>query len=223
MHGRAMKRLKQQLIPRSFFSRRTDLVARDLLGCLLVRQSNGTRLSGRIVEVEAYIGEEDLACHAKAGRTRRTEVMYGPAGFAYVYFTYGMHWMLNVVTEEEGFPAAVLIRAVEPVEGIELMRGWRGMEEKTLLCRGPARLTQAMNIRQPENGLDFCQTGSPLWIEAGAKANTDEIAISPRIGLGNTPEPWLSKPWRFYLKDSPFVSKVAKTRSAADGFFGEGG
>ena len=207
-------------LSRSFYVQPTLTVARQLLGARLVRREGDRRLSGYITEVEAYRGEEDLGCHAKAGRTPRTQVMYGPPGHAYVYFTYGMHWMLNVVTEEEGFPAAVLIRAVEPVEGIEVMRGWRGMEEKTLLCRGPARLTQAMNIRQPENGLDFCQTGSPLWIEAGAKANADEIAISPRIGLGNTPEPWLSKPWRFYLKDSPFVSKVAKTRSAADGFFG---
>jgi len=210
-----MRSNTQNLVPRSFFSRRTDLVARDLLGCLLVRQSNGTRLSGRIVEAEAYIGEEDLACHAKAGRTRRTEVMYGPPGFAYVYFTYGMHWMLNVVTEEEGFPAAVLIRAVEPVEGIEVMRSWRGMEEKMLLCKGPARLTQAMNIRQRENGLDFCREGSPIWVEAGKKSKATEIAISPRIGLGSTPEPWLSKPWRFYLKESLFVSKVVRGRSAA--------
>jgi DNA-3-methyladenine glycosylase len=212
-----MKLIKQNLIPRSFFSRHTDVVARDLLGCLLVRQSNGTRLSGRIVEAEAYIGEEDLACHAKAGRTKRTEVMYGPPGFAYVYFTYGMHWMLNVVTEVEGFPAAVLIRAVEPLEGIKVMRGLRGMAEKALLCSGPARLTQAMDIRQRENGSDFCAPGSPLWIEAGEKSDAAEIATSPRIGLGSTPEPWLSKPWRFYLRDSPFVSKLPKSRSLSGG------
>jgi DNA-3-methyladenine glycosylase len=194
-------------IPRSFFLRRTDLVARDLLGCLLVRQSNGTRLSGRIVEAEAYRGEEDLACHAKAGRTRRTEIMYGPPGFAYVYFTYGMHWMLNVVTEKEGFPAAVLIRAIEPVEGIEIMRRLRGMHETSLLCKGPARLTQAMAIQKGENGLDFCQETSSLRIEPGAKPNAKEIVVSARIGLGRTPEPWLSKLWRFYIKGNPFVSK----------------
>lgn len=194
-------------IPRPFFHRRTDLVARDLLGCLLVRESNGTRLSGRIVEAEAYRGEEDLACHAKAGRTRRTEVMYGPPGVAYVYFTYGMHWMLNVVTEKEGFPAAILIRAVEPIEGIEVMRRLRGMNEVSLLCKGPGRLTQAMAIQKAENGLDFCQETSSLRIESGIEPKTREIGASPRIGLGRTPEPWLSKRWRFYLKGNSFVSK----------------
>jgi DNA-3-methyladenine glycosylase len=194
-------------MPRRFFRRRTDLVARDLLGCLLVRESNGTRLSGRIVEAEAYRGEEDLACHAKAGRTRRTEVMYGPPGVAYVYFTYGMHWMLNVVTEKEGFPAAILIRAVEPVEGIEVMRRLRGMNEVSVLCKGPGRLTQAMAIQKAENGSDFCQETSPLRIESGVKPNAGEIAASPRIGLGRTPEPWLSKLWRFYLKGNSFVSR----------------
>jgi len=194
-------------IPRPFFYRRTELVARDLLGCLLVRESNGTRLSGRIVEAEAYRGEEDLACHAKAGRTRRTEVMYGPPGVAYVYFTYGMHWMLNVVTEKEGFPAAILIRAVEPIEGIEVMRRLRGMNEVSLLCKGPGRLTQAMAIQKAENGLDFCQETSPLRIESGVKPNAREIGTSPRIGLGRTPEPWLSKLWRFFLKGNSFVSQ----------------
>ncbi len=194
-------------IPRLLLPRRTDLVARDLLGCLLVRQSNGTRLSGRIVEAEAYRGEEDLACHAKAGRTQRTEMMYGPPGFAYVYFTYGMHWMLNVVTEKEGFPAAILIRAVEPIEGIEVMRRLRGMNEISLLCKGPGRLTQAMAIQKAENGLDFCEKTSSLRIEPGIKPKTREIIASPRIGLGRTPEPWLSKLWRFYIKGNSFVSK----------------
>jgi DNA-3-methyladenine glycosylase len=182
-------------------------VARDLLGCLLVRQSNGTRLSGKIVEAEAYRGEEDLACHAKAGRTKRTEIMYGPPGFAYVYFTYGMHWMLNVVAEKEGFPAAVLIRAVEPVEGIEVMRRLRGMDEISLLCKGPGRLTEAMAIQKTENGLDFCEKASSLRIEPGVKPKDWEILASPRIGLGKTPEPWLSKLWRFHIRGNSFVSK----------------
>ncbi len=202
-----MRRNSQTSIPRSFFLRRTEVVARDLLGCLLVRQSNGTRLSGRIVEAEAYRGEEDLACHAKAGRTKRTEIMYGPPGFAYVYFTYGMHWMLNVVAEKEGFPAAVLIRAVEPIEGIEVMRHLRGMNEISLLCKGPGRLTQAMAIQKAENGLDFCEKASSLRIEPGVKPDDREIIASPRIGLGKTPEPWLSKSWRFYIKGNSFVSK----------------
>lgn len=202
-----MRRNTKAFLPRSFFLRRTELVARDLLGCLLVRQSNGTRLSGRIVEAEAYRGEEDLACHAKAGRTKRTEIMYGLPGFAYVYFTYGMHWMLNVVAEKEGFPAAVLIRAVEPVEGIEVMRRLRGMDEISLLCKGPGRLTQAMAIQRAENGLDFCEKASFLRIEPGIKPKDREIIASPRIGLGKTPEPWLSKLWRFHIRGNSFVSK----------------
>jgi DNA-3-methyladenine glycosylase len=181
-------------------------VARELLGCRLVRQLNGDRLSGIIVEAEAYIGEQDQACHAKAGKTPRTQVMYGPAGFSYVYFTYGMHWMLNVVTETEGFPAAVLLRAIQPVEGIEVMQGLRGGKDVTELCSGPAKLTQAMGIARGQNSLDLCQP-SELWIESAVKLSRDVIASSPRIGLGETPEPWRSKPWRYLVKDNRFVSK----------------
>jgi DNA-3-methyladenine glycosylase len=194
-------------LTRSFYSRPTCVVARELLGCRLVRVLDGVRLSGLIVEAEAYIGEEDLACHAKAGRTSRTEVMYGFAGVAYVYFTYGMHWMLNVVTEQESFPAAVLLRAIEPIEGIEEMRRLRGRKEDNLLCSGPARLTQALAVARRENGLDLCQPGSGIWIELGERLSEKQLAISARIGLGQTPEPWLSKPWRYFVRDSPFVSR----------------
>jgi DNA-3-methyladenine glycosylase len=197
----------RQALPRSFFDRPTRTVARELLGCLLVRRLDGFRLSGKIVEAEAYIGEEDLACHARAGKTSRTEVMYGRSGLAYVYFTYGMHWMLNVVTERDGFPAAVLLRAIQPVEGIELMQRFRGRKVDRLLCNGPARLTQAMGIARRENGLDLCQPESVIWIENGERLKAKQIATSVRIGLGQTPEPWLSKPWRYFVKDSPFVSK----------------
>lgn len=206
-HVPSMRLIRAQAIPRSFFARPTCTVARELLGCLLVRQLNGTRLSGTIVEAEAYIGERDLACHARAGKTSRTEVMYGAAGFAYVYFTYGMHWMLNVVTEQEGFPAAVLIRAIEPVEGIDQMRKLRGGKEERLLCSGPARLTQALAIARNENGLDLCQPQSGIWIEPGEPLARNQITTSTRIGLGQTPEPWLSKPWRYLVKGNPFVSK----------------
>ena len=112
-------------LSREFFARDTPAVARYLLGARLVRMLDGQRLSGLIVECEAYVGRDDTACHASRGRTSRTEVMFGPPGFAYVYFTYGMHWMLNVVTEKEGFPAAVLLRAIQPLEGIETMRVMR--------------------------------------------------------------------------------------------------
>ena len=196
-----------QPLPRDFYARSTRTVARELLGCKLVRQLNGLRLSGFIVEAEAYIGESDLACHAKAGKTPRTAVMYGPAGFSYVYFTYGMHWMLNVVTEEPNFPAAVLLRAIEPVEGINVMQRLRGGKDLRFLGRGPACLTQAMGIKRSENGLDLCASDSSLWIEQGNGLLKRDVAVSPRVGLGNTQEPWLSKPWRYFVKGSTFVSR----------------
>ena len=194
-------------LPRSFFSRSTRTVARELLGCRLVRQLNGDRLAGIVVEAEAYIGEQDQACHAKVGKTPRTQVMYGPAGFSYVYFTYGMHWMLNVVTAKEGFPAAVLIRAIQPVEGIEVMQDLRRGKNLVDLCSGPAKLTQALGIARGQNGLDLCQPSSELWIESGLDFSRHVIASGPRIGLGETPEPWRSKPWRYLVKNNPFVSK----------------
>jgi DNA-3-methyladenine glycosylase len=197
--------LKQ--LPRTFFSRPTRTVARELLGCLLVRHLNGHRLSGIIVEAEAYIGEDDLACHAKAGKTRRTQVMYGPAGFSYVYFTYGMHWMLNVVTEAEQFPAAVLIRAIQPTEGIDMMQRFRAGKEVANLCSGPAKLTQALDMSRDQNGLDLCRPSSEIVIESHLTISKDSISTTPRIGLGNTPEPWKSKPWRYLVKNNPFVSK----------------
>jgi DNA-3-methyladenine glycosylase len=196
-----------QPLPRDFYARPTRTVARELLGCRLVRQLNGVRLSGVIVEAEAYIGESDLACHAKAGKTQRTAVMYGLAGFSYVYFTYGMHWMLNVVTEEQDFPAAVLLRAIEPVEGVEVMRRFRSGKDLKLIGKGPACLTQALGITRAENGLDLCRHDSGLWIEQGETISKRHVAVSPRIGLGKTPEPWLSKPWRYSVAKSPFVSK----------------
>src|SRR5512143_659622 len=116
---------------REFFAGDTLAVARGLLGARLVRLLDGQRLSGIVVECEAYIGQDDTACHASRGRTRRNAVMFGPPGHAYIYFTYGMHWMLNVVTEVEGFPAAVLLRAIQPVEGIETMRALRKTQENS--------------------------------------------------------------------------------------------
>ena len=196
-----------QPLHRDFYARPTRTVARELLGCRLVRLFNGFRLSGMIVEAEAYIGESDLACHAKAGKTQRTAVMYGPPGFSYVYFTYGMHWMLNVVTEERNFPAAVLLRAIEPLEGIEEMQRLRGGKALKLVGRGPACLTQALRITRAENGLDLCARESGVWIEPGETIQKRNVAVSPRIGLGKTPEPWLSKPWRYSVAGNPFVSK----------------
>ncbi|HTP10761.1 MAG TPA: DNA-3-methyladenine glycosylase [Anaerolineae bacterium] len=194
-------------LTRSFYTRPTRQLAQALLGCRLVRRWNGQRLSGLIVEAEAYIGETDLACHAHVGRTARNAVMYGQPGLAYVYFTYGMHWMLNVVSEEEHFPAAVLIRALEPQEGLELMLQHRPVTRPIELCRGPAKLTQALRIDQALNGVDLCNRRGDLWIETGVPVPTRSVMRGPRVGLFTTPEPWKSKPWRYWVKDNPFVSK----------------
>lgn len=180
-------------LPRRFYNRPTLTVARELIGARLVRILDGVKLAGIITEAEAYIGEEDLACHAKAGLTPRTAPMYGSPGHAYVYFTYGNHWMLNAVTEHEGFPAAVLIRAIKPIEGIEVMLERRNGRD-TL---GPGKLCQAMGIAKAENRVDLTETTGGLWIEAGIKVPDSRVTKGPRVGLNNTPEPWLSKPWRF--------------------------
>jgi DNA-3-methyladenine glycosylase len=194
-------------LPRSFYTQPTRRLAKALLGCRLVRRVDGQRSSGVIVETEAYMGENDLACHARVGRTARTEVMYGRPGLAYVYFTYGMHWMLNVVSERVDYPAAVLIRAIEPIEGVALMQAARGPRPIGDLTNGPAKLCQALRIDRALNGVDLTDAGSGLWIEPDRSVPARSIARGPRIGLGSTPEPWLSEPWRYWIKGNPFVSK----------------
>ena len=168
-------------LTRSFYARPTRQLAQALLGCRLVRRWNGQRLSGLIVEAEAYIGETDLACHARVGRTARNAVMYGQPGLGYVYFTYGMHWMLNVVSEEKGFPAAVLIRALEPQEGIDLMLQQRPVPRPIELGRGPAKLTQALRIDQALNGVDLCSRRGELWIETGVPVPARSVKRGPRL------------------------------------------
>ncbi len=195
-------------LSRSFFTQDTLTAARSLLGKRLVRRSGGQRLAGRIVETEAYIGGGDLGCHASVGRTARNDVMFGPAGHAYIYFTYGMHWMFNVVTEVDGFPAAVLIRALEPLEGRAVMERNRKGRTGFDLCSGPAKLAQALDITRALNGVDLCARHSTeLWIEDAPPIADDEIASGPRIGLNSVPEPWFSKPWRFYIASNPHVSR----------------
>lgn len=193
------------LFPHSFYNRPTLTVARELIGARLVRILDDAKLVGHITETEAYIGEDDLACHAKAGLTKRTAPMYGPPGHAYVYFTYGNHWMLNAVTEKEGFPAAVLIRAIQPIEGIDLMMK-RRQGRDTL---GPGKLTQAMGITKSENNADLTEATSCLRIEAGLFVPDSSVTIGARVGLNNTPEPWLSKPWRFLVKHHVIASRTA--------------
>jgi DNA-3-methyladenine glycosylase len=183
-------------LPRAFYNRPTLTVARQLLGARLVRVLDGNKLVGLITETEAYIGEGDLGCHAKAGRTPRTAVMYGPPGYAYVYFTYGNHWMLNAVTEHEGFPAAVLIRAIQPVEGVEIMAARRGGRDTS----GPGKLTQALGITKSENGVDLTARAAGLWFETGRPIPESSVTNGPRVGLNTVPEPWKSLPWRFTAK-----------------------
>ncbi|MDD5369394.1 MAG: DNA-3-methyladenine glycosylase [Anaerolineaceae bacterium] len=194
------------MFPKAFFERSSIQVARELLGVRLVRMEGGQRLAGIIVETEAYQGEEDLACHAKAGRTARTAVMYGPGGYAFVYFTYGAHWMLNVVTEPPNQPAAVLLRGIWPVEGLEQMAAHRpppprrpGATPNQGWTDGPGKLTQALAITGAFNGLNLCDPSGELFIETGQPIPDRQVVIGARVGINNVPEPWRSKPWRFLV------------------------
>lgn len=184
-------------LERAFFARPTLTVARELLGARIVRMLRGIRLSGYVTETEAYIGERDLGCHARAGKTRRNAVMYGPPGHAYVYFTYGNHWMLNIVTEAEGVPAAVLLRAIEPDEGQQVISRRRAGKDTF----GPGKLAQALGITGADNGVDVTRRGSPLRIERGVQVANSLVTRGPRVGLSTVPEPWKSKAWRFLVKD----------------------
>lgn len=197
---------KRTPLPRDFFARDTQVVARELLGKLLVRRWRGSDLIGRITEVESYVGPDDLACHASKGRTPRTKIMFGPAGFAYVYLVYGMHELFNIVTEQEGFPAAVLVRSLEPVAGIAAMERARGTNKLQQLTTGPGRLTQAMRITRKLNHIDCC-TGETLFVADDGTSIVDaQIQTGPRIGVDYAGE-WAQRPWRYYLRDSRFVSK----------------
>ncbi len=186
-----------RLLPAQWYEQDVVSAARALLGMRLVRQVDGRRISGWIVEAEAYRGEEDQACHARVGCTPRTQVMYGPPGHAYVYFTYGMHWMLNAVCMPEGFPAAVLIRAIQPLEGLDFIAARRKDRPRAQWTDGPAKLTLALAIDKALNGVDLTGPAGGLWIEEGQAVPDAQVVAGPRIGLGATPEPWLSIPWRF--------------------------
>jgi DNA-3-methyladenine glycosylase len=191
-------------IRRSFYEQSTLDVARQLLGKYLVRKHPDGTTVGRIVETEAYVGPDDKACHASRGRTARTEIMFGPAGHAYVYLVYGFHHMLNIVTEQMDFPAAVLIRAVEPVGGVALMKKRRDTEELHQLASGPGKLCEAFAIDRDLNGSDLC--GSVLYIRDDGDSTLGVVA-RPRIGVDYAGK-WKRKPWRFLIKDSEFVSKL---------------
>ncbi len=191
-------------IPRSFYAQDTIKVARQLLGKYLVRKHPDGTTVGKIVETEAYVGPHDLACHASKGRTARTEVMFGAPGHAYVYFIYGVYWCLNIVTEEVGHASAVLIRALEPIEGIELMEKRRGTEKIHNLASGPGKLCLAMAIDKGLNAADMAR-GKVLYVEDRGEPPL-KIRATPRIGVDYAGT-WKDKPWRFLIRGSEFVSK----------------
>jgi DNA-3-methyladenine glycosylase len=190
-------------IPRAFYQQPTLDVARQLLGKYLVRKHQDGATVGRVVETEAYIGPDDKACHASRGRTPRTQIMFGRAGHAYIYLIYGFHHMLNIVTEAVDVPAAVLIRAVEPLEGIDLMEARRSTKERRNLASGPGKLCQAFAIDRTLNGDDLC--GDVLYLESLGDPAPNFIT-TPRIGVDYAGE-WMHKPWRFLIPDNAFVSR----------------
>ena len=191
----ATKLPRAKKLPRSFYAREdTLLIARELLGLHLVHDNGVTRRIGRIVETEAYMGPEDLAAHSARGRTRRTEVMFGPPGHAYVYFIYGFWYCMNIVTSRKGVPHAVLLRALEPVSGIA---------DKTW---GPGLLCRAMGIDLTQNGTDLC--ADRVWLERPRESAPVSIGTGPRIGVDYA-GPWAKRPWRFFDRASPYVSTAS--------------
>ncbi|MHB1455653.1 MAG: DNA-3-methyladenine glycosylase [Armatimonadota bacterium] len=192
--------LQNPSLPRGFYLQETVTVAKALLGKVLVHETPEYIIAGRIVEVEAYV-TGDPACHSFRGRTQRNAVMFGEPGHAYVYFTYGMHFCLNAVTQPEDTGEGVLLRAVEPLEGIELMSHNRGTDKLHNLCSGPGKLTQAFGINASHKGLDLCG-GSPLRIVDGGMADV-EIVEAPRVGIRLAVE----RLWRFYINGSRFISR----------------
>ena len=203
-------------IKKNFYNRETLKVAQETLGKFLVRKIGKKIISGKIVETEGYVGTSDLASHASRGKTARTAPMFGPPGHAYVYLVYGLNYCFNIVTERKNYPAAVLIRAIEPAEGINLMRRHRqSLNNKNLnsqisilksLTNGPGKLCQALKIDKALNNFDL--TKNTLWLEdRGLKIKPLEIVAAKRIGVDYAGK-YKNKPWRFYLKGNPFVSKI---------------
>lgn len=190
------------ILNRDFYLQPVQTVARQLLGQRLVRCLNGERIAGIICETEAYDGEQDQACHARSGLTERNRVMYAAGGHAYVYFTYGMHWMLNCVCHVQGYPAAVLIRAILPTENLLFIQRQRVGILQPHWCDGPAKLTKAFNIDGKLNGTDLCQVESSLIIEKGIDLPDCQVQAGTRIGIAYAGEPWVSKPWRFFVSEA---------------------
>ncbi len=190
-----------RILKRSFYNRATQIVAQELLGKFVVRETPEGRIVGQIVETEAYFGEGDSASHAARGKTLRSSIMFGPPGYAYVYFNYGMHWLFNVVTEKEGVPGAVLIRALEPLEGIDIMQTNRLSGDIRNLTNGPAKLTQAMGINGSYNGRDI--TKGNLYICRDKNEKKFVIKLAKRVGISSAKDDLL----RYYIEKSKFVSR----------------
>jgi len=200
-----------RILPSSFYERETEIVARGMLGTVLECETEEGVASGIIVETEAYLGEHDLACHAAVGRTARTEPLYGPPGIAYVYFIYGMYWCFNAVTRSKGLPSAVLVRAVEPLDGIALMHKRRArVTHTTDLTNGPGKLCTALGITGSLNGMALRR--KPIVIREGEPVPDDEVEITARIGITRSAD-W---PLRWIVKGNRFVSrwKVSGPRSS---------
>lgn len=200
-----------QPLPPAFYDREADVVARALLGCHLIHRSDGAVVSGRIVEVEAYLGPHDPACHSARGLTERNRHLHGPPGTVYVYLIYGMHWCVNAVTREPGYGAAVLIRAVEPAAGLDFMQRQRGDVKERDLTRGPGRLCQALGIDRSLNGTSL-QHGA-LRVLAGEPVPDASMVITPRIGITRAAE-W---PLRFAERNNRFVSGPQALSRASSG------
>jgi len=197
----AKKRLK-----RKFFNQPTLRVAKYLLGKYLVRKIGKNRLVGKILETEAYIGPNDRASHASFGKTERCKPMYDLPGIAYVYFIYGMYWMLNIVTEKKGRPCAVLIRAIEPLKNQNDKSKIKKLKEFKKLGSGPGKLCRWMKIDGRFNGKDLTKSKNLFIVDSNEKIKERQIVSTTRIGVDYAGQ-WAKKPWRFYIKDNPFVSK----------------
>ena len=188
------------MLPPAFYDRPTELVARDLLGAVLECSTPDGTASGRIVEVEAYLGPDDPACHAVAGRTERTWHLHGPPGVAYVYFIYGAHWCVNAVTREEGHGSAVLVRALEPLTGLDVMRSRRRVRRDIDLTNGPGKLCQALAIDGTLDGVRLDRR--PLRILEGDPLDDASVIVTPRVGITRAAD-W---PLRWVVRDNPYVS-----------------
>ena len=191
-----------RVLPRAFYERETEIVAREMLGTVLECETDAGLASGIIVETEAYLGEHDLACHAAAGRTARTEALYGPPGTSYVYFIYGMYWCFNAVTRTEGLPSAVLVRALEPLSGTALMHKRRpGIRNEVDLANGPGKLCTALGIVGSMSGKSLQR--KPLVIREGKPVPDEQVEVTTRIGITKSAD-W---PLRWIVKGNRFLSK----------------